>query len=307
MAPEAGPQVTSSPAGADEELRRTLGRLVETHGRAICREPQRLEAMLRDLCPHSRREIFLLAAAVREQVVSEMLHSVDVLPDDIVVARGARKLCDTLGLSEESARWAIESWLPASRLMAAMPDLPPKFEIAPAVEAPDEVPEDTGAPAFDWRWIALCAAAIVCAAAGIAVTAYLAFHHPWNSLAGWLLATGLLGGGLAVSGISLAAVARGMRRMSVPNHRALPAGAAASAMLLDVAVLLVLPLVPVATVALWAGEWALELHLQGAAHDLSFHLGRILQSLVLAVYLYFWGRIGVRVQGRIASSMVRSR
>src|SRR5579872_1050558 len=218
MSPEAGPQVKSAPAGPDEELRRTLGRLVEQHGRAICREPQRLEAMLRDLCPNQRREIFLLVAAVREQIVTEMLHSVDALPDEIVVARGSRKLCETLGLSESSARWAIESWLPASRLMAAMPDIPPKFETVPVEEVPGELASDEGAPAFDWRWIGLCAAAIACALEGIAVTGHLAFRHPWTSLEGWLLSTLALGAGLAISGFGLAAVARVLRGLAAPDH-----------------------------------------------------------------------------------------
>ena len=307
MAPDAGPQVKSAPAGPDEELRRSLGRLVEHHGRAICREPQRLEAMLRDLCPNHRREIFLLVAAVREQIVTEMLHSVDVLADEIVVARGSRKLCETLGLAESSARWAIEAWLPASRLMAAMPDMPPQFEMAPVEDDPGEPAAEEGGPAFDWRWIGLCAAAIACALEGTAAAGYLAFRHPWTSLEGWLLSTLALGAGLAISGFGLAAVARGLRGLAAPDHRRLKANRAAAAMLLEVVVLLVLPLVPVAVVALWAGEWVLQLHLEGGPHDLSFQLGRILQSLVLVFYLFWWLRVGIGVQGRIASSMVRSR
>ena len=105
----------------------------------------------------------------------------------------------------------------------------------------------------------------------------------------------------------LAAIAHGLRKRTPPDHRLLNPSRSAAALLAEVLVLLVLPLVPVIALALWAGEWTGELHLEGQPHDLTFQLGRILQSLVLALFLYKWVDLMVVIQGRIASSMVRRR
>jgi hypothetical protein len=78
-------------------------------------------------------------------------------------------------------------------------------------------------------------------------------------------------------------------------------------MLVEVVTLLVLPLASVLALALWAAEWVGWLHFTGQPHDLSFHLGRILESLVLGLFLFFWVRSMTVIQGRIASSMVRRR
>ena len=129
MAPEVDPRTSPQPVAGDDEPKLALCKIVETYGRGILREPQRLEAMLRDVCPGSRREVFLLVAAVKEQIVTDLVVSLDVVPEDLLVARGARRLSESLGLTEDSARWAIESWLPASRLAAAAPDLPLRIDL----------------------------------------------------------------------------------------------------------------------------------------------------------------------------------
>jgi hypothetical protein len=307
MAPEPAPSGRAL-ASADEDLRRALEYLIERHGRALNREPQRLEAMLRDLCPVHRREIFLLVAAVKEQVVSEILLSLDVLPDDIVAARAARRLQDGLGLSEESARWAVSMWLPAVRMLAVMPDLPPKLDLAPS----SLIAEKPGAghafvPILDWKWLALCAAAVCCSAIGLTTVAYVGFYHAWSTLRGWAVETGMLSLGLGTAAGGLMGVKLGLAGRAAPNHRGLGANAAAAAMLLETAVLLALPLFVVAGPVLWAGEWIFELHIQGQAHELSFQLGRITQSLLLAAALVVWVRSMVEIQGRIASSLIRLR
>jgi hypothetical protein len=78
-------------------------------------------------------------------------------------------------------------------------------------------------------------------------------------------------------------------------------------MLLDVAVLLALPLFVVGAPAVWVAEWVFVLHVNGQPHDLTFQLGRILQSVVLTIALFLWIRIMIAIQGRIASSLIRMR
>jgi hypothetical protein len=307
MTADARSQVISVSADKAAEVRAALLKISETYGRGICREPRRVAAMLRDLCPEQSRESFLAIAALQEHVVSDMIASLDSTPEEILVARGLGRLRDNLGLTEDSARWAVESWLPACRILANTPERPLSFDVPePAGEGFGDAlssPER----AIDWKWLGLCLAATVCSAAAICTVARCAFFHFWNTFSGWLTETAVLAAGLMFAGCGLALVARGIARRRAPNQRALDPNRAAGAMLVEVITLLALPLVPVSTIGLWAFEWAGGLHVSGQPHDLSFHLGRILQSQVIALFLYYWLPLTVKVQGKIASSMVRLR
>jgi hypothetical protein len=291
-----------------EDLRALLCQLSETYGRGICREPQRVAAMLRDLCPHRKRESFLLVSALRERVVADLVSSIDTVPEDILVTRGIRTLCDHLGLAEDSARWAVESWLPASRVLAGTPERPMRFP-AEEAETPSEPvsPPLTQRPKVDWSWLGWCLAAVACSAIALATVTSAALFHSWTSFAGWAFHTARLAAGLAGAGFGLALVARAFDARRPPNQRALDPNRAGAAMLVEVVTLLSLPMVPVLSVGLWAAEWLGELHIAGRTHDLSFHFGNILQSLLIAFFLYRWWGMMTLVQGRIASSMVRSR
>ena len=305
MAADANPGIGQSPPERTAELRAALCRISEKYGWGICREPRRLAAMLHDLCPEQSRESFLLVAALRQRVVLDMVGELDSLPEEVLVARGAGRLRDNLGLAEDSARWAVESWLPACRLLAGAPDLP--LRLGPP-ERDEEAPADAAtAGPIDWAWLALCLAASACSAIAVATVARCAFFHFWNTFSGWLKETSVLAAGLACAGFGMALVGRGMARRNAPNHRALDPDRSAGAMLVEVATLLTLPLAPVLTVGFWALEWIGSLHVTGQPHDLAFHLGRILQSQALVAFLYFWLPSMVSVQGKIASSMVRRR
>lgn len=93
--------------------REKLRELIAQHGRALCDEPRRLEAFLRDLCGEHKREIFLLVSAVEEHVVADLLASGDGLPQDLVLGRLERKLVDRRAVTPVAARWAVESWASA--------------------------------------------------------------------------------------------------------------------------------------------------------------------------------------------------
>jgi hypothetical protein len=284
---------------------RALCQLSETYGRALCREPQRVEAMLRDLCPGNKREIFLLVSALKEQIVLDLMSTQDGLPEEIVVSRSRRKLADNLGFTEESASWAVDSWLQASRILAATPDIPlPIYEPSQSEELSVSGGAQTG---LDWVWLALCLGAILSSALAILTGAWFALHHDASTFQAWLTDTGLFTAGLAISGLALFLIARQFQKRRIPNHWIADANLGALAMLIEVTTMLVLPLAPVVTVALWAGEWALGWHITGQPHDLSFHLGRILQSLLFAVFLWRWILATVSIQGRLGSSAIGRR
>src|SRR5688572_20698171 len=116
--------------GGDSAVRDALVEVAARYGPALLRDPQRCEAMLRDICPGRKREIFLIVSALREHVAADLLTASEAVPQDVVLAQGTRKLRDNLGLSEESARWAVESWVPASVAIAEWrePPKPPPIE-----------------------------------------------------------------------------------------------------------------------------------------------------------------------------------
>ena len=296
-------------AEAPADLVTVLCRISDTYGRSICREPQRLAAMLLDICPDRRRESFLLVSALKEQVVSDLLSGLDTLPDEILITRGIRKLRDNLGFAEDSARWAVESWLPACRVLAVTPDRPMRPPSAGAeVPASEAEPAKTPPPPpLDWRWLALCGAAVLCAGVALVTVARFAFFHFWTSFQGWATETAVLCAPLAAAAMGLSAIASALRKRPAPNHRLLHPDRAAFAMTAEVVVLLVLPAVPVAASAMWAYEWITGTHVVGQTHDLTFHLGRLLQSLLLALFFYRWLPAMTAIQGRIASSMLRRR
>jgi hypothetical protein len=81
--------------GMTPEPLEALCRLSETYGPALCREPQRMEAMLRDLCPEHKREVFLLVSALKEQIVPDLMSvqvgAVGGVPEEVIVSRSRRQ------------------------------------------------------------------------------------------------------------------------------------------------------------------------------------------------------------------------
>lgn len=297
-------------AEAPADLATVLCRLSDTYGRSICREPQRVAAMLLDICPDRRRESFLLVSALREHVVTDLMGGLDVVPEAVLIARGVHKLRDNLGLAEDSARWAVESWLPAARILSTAPERPMRMaseEREPVASVVETPPAESRRPPVDWPWLGLCAGALVCAAAAIVTVARFALFHYWVSLQGWATETALLAAPLAACAIGVSAIAAALAKRTAPDHRLLDPNRAAFALLVEVTVLLALPLVPVVSVAMWAMEWVRANHLTGQPHDLTFHLGRMLQSLLLGLFLYLWLPRMTKIQGCLASSMVRRR
>jgi hypothetical protein len=292
---------------ADRErlVRQALEALIERFGREIYEEPSRCEAMLRDLCPDCRREVFLVVAALREQVVGDLVQHAGKTPDDVLMARNSRRLQDGLGLSEKSARWAVESWLSSAQVLAALPPRPlpiPRVVLEAAVEAEPEF--DRRLPS--WLWTALTFTAIVCSFLAAAAIAYTSLYHGWQSLRDWfreaaifVAALGLCVAGLWQAGRALAK-APPPRRLSASGrrmYRCMP----------EVLVLLLLPLVPAGGITLWATEWAFAFHTAGRVHDLAFHLGRMLESLLLLIFVWQWIRATIVVQARVAALITRDR
>ena len=93
-----------------DQPREKLCELIATYGQTLCDDPRRCEALLRDLCAANRREIHALVSALRERVAADLLAASEGVPREVLRARLTQRLQDNLGLAEEIARWAVDSW-----------------------------------------------------------------------------------------------------------------------------------------------------------------------------------------------------
>jgi hypothetical protein len=290
-----------------ELARRRLREAIATYGRAAFEEPRRCEAILRDCCPNAPREVFLLVSALRENVADELTTDQAGMPSDALVASLTRRLADHLGLSEDSARWAVESWryglednpgLRAGREVIAFPGRG-TWSLGTSSQTSDA--------AVNWPWLGTCLVAIASAVAALGAAVAASFVHLWKTWPGGLAECAALAFALAGAGCGLRLSRRAFEQMAPPGHTALDPSRAAFALLPEVLILLVLPLVAVAAPFVWVMEWWLELHFVGAPHGVAFHVVRSMETLCLGAFLYFWIRDMTAIQGRIACSLIRRR
>jgi len=93
--------------------RQTLCKIIAQYGVSVCRDPQRCEGLLRDLCGEHRREVTVLVGALKERVAVDLLASQDWVPLEILLSRLSRRLGQNLALTEDAARWGVEAWAQA--------------------------------------------------------------------------------------------------------------------------------------------------------------------------------------------------
>jgi tetratricopeptide (TPR) repeat protein len=115
----------------EEEIRKRLKQLVDKHGSELCYNSRRLEAFLKDYCGEHKREINLLVMAAREGTARELLNTSGTKLEAWDFQRLVRKLCEDTGMSEDFARWAVESWA-----LALGKELPSEQEKTPVSTQP---------------------------------------------------------------------------------------------------------------------------------------------------------------------------
>jgi len=92
--------------------RQKLQELISQYERSLCDDPRRCEAMLKDLCRNEhKREITVLIGALRENVAHDLLMQQTTLPVEALIPKLTQRLYDHLGIAEEFAEWAVESWI----------------------------------------------------------------------------------------------------------------------------------------------------------------------------------------------------
>jgi hypothetical protein len=90
--------------------RQTLRELVARHGPDLCSDARRCEGLLRDLSGEHRREINLIVSALKERVPLDLLAARGSVPHGVLLTRLSKRLEDQLAVTEQAARWAVESW-----------------------------------------------------------------------------------------------------------------------------------------------------------------------------------------------------
>ena len=84
--------------------------IIKQYGQSIIAEPKRCKGLLSDLAPEHRLEINLLITALEQKVAQELLQPNALIPIDMQLDRLAQGLHDVVGIKEEFAYWAVESW-----------------------------------------------------------------------------------------------------------------------------------------------------------------------------------------------------
>lgn len=102
--------------------RQQLYKLITTYGRALCDDPRRCEALLKDTCGQYRPEIAVLVGALREGVAADLLASQNNVPQTLLLADLTKRLHNNLALTEDAAKWGVESWALALKVICAPDD-----------------------------------------------------------------------------------------------------------------------------------------------------------------------------------------
>lgn len=101
--------------------RQVLRQLFEDYGPILLDEPERVSALLADLCGSYRRERFLLIHALQERIPFEIQKQ----PQGDIghILRLSQRLQKRYGFSAEAAQWAVESWSLALKITAPEQDM----------------------------------------------------------------------------------------------------------------------------------------------------------------------------------------
>lgn len=147
----------------NEFPRTKLVEIINKNGINIVYEKFRIRNFLNDLCGEYILEKNILLTAMDHDIPDTLLSSSDVIPKEITIDRLVNRIKATTGLSEEPARYAIESWaialgmLPdsredynfptSSRLNKTIPILPIPLSPSVTITKLDELPNY-----FDSNW-----------------------------------------------------------------------------------------------------------------------------------------------------------
>jgi hypothetical protein len=127
----------------DAYPRTQLGFMLEQYGSAIITEPKRCRSILNDLAPQYRLETNLLIAVLEQKIAEQLLNLASLTPIELHLERLAQNLHDAIGIEQDMAYWAVESWALAlkvirSPVIKAILEARPEPKLLPA---PSKLPQ----------------------------------------------------------------------------------------------------------------------------------------------------------------------
>ncbi len=119
----------------DNSSRQKLQEIVTHRGTLVYHDAKLCKALLKDFCGMYRKEISILLGAVDEGIPAQLLASKPPVSHTVLIAQLINKLQENLALTEEAARWAVESWVYAQGVnyIQARPNSKPKDSSPPKV------------------------------------------------------------------------------------------------------------------------------------------------------------------------------
>jgi hypothetical protein len=127
----------------NEIPRQKLCEIIQKYSASLCHDPVRLEGLLRDFCGQYRKEISLLVSATKERVTADLLTSPSSLPVETLLARLTNRLQDNLGLAEDAARWAVETWALALGVISNIEERTSQYSQLQSSSLPSQTPLDS--------------------------------------------------------------------------------------------------------------------------------------------------------------------
>jgi hypothetical protein len=98
-----------------------LKEIIDQYGQSVCDDARRCEGLLKDYCPECRLEINSLISVLKEGIPQELIRSAPVFPLEVTVPKLVKQTVENLGLTEENARWSVETWASALGVTAGRP------------------------------------------------------------------------------------------------------------------------------------------------------------------------------------------
>lgn len=96
-----------------EEVSKSVMRIVAQYGPALCRDPVRCEAVLRDLLPGNRREVAVLMVALRHRVCEDLLKPTPGLSREELFRKLSDRLYEDAAIDRAWAEWGVLAWASA--------------------------------------------------------------------------------------------------------------------------------------------------------------------------------------------------
>lgn len=129
-----------------DQPRQVLCGLIARYGHALADDRDRCSGLLRDLCPADKPEIKVLLTAQEEGIAAALAGVSQASVPDALVARLTKRLRDDCHMTDEAARWAVESWALALGVIAAPVAPMPTPVPTPPAPTPTPTPAPTPIP-----------------------------------------------------------------------------------------------------------------------------------------------------------------